>query len=191
MPNSINIPTPPALTGAADNKIGQLHTYLFRFAEQMAMILNSIEAGASPGGTQVVQGGSGDVSLLREQMKQQLVNTAAQLRKEANEQAAQLRKETGEAVQAAAPRRGMASCTAALASGAYEDIAVSFGEALSAVPVVAVGLISPGTDGAYSGGVSASVVGGSVSTQGFTVRVANNSGSETAANYSVAWIAAI
>lgn len=178
MPNSINIPTPPVLTGTQEAKLSQLHTYMFRFAEQLAMILNSIEAGggSTAAATASAVTSSTDINMLREQMKQQLVNTASQLRNE---------------IKDAAPRRGTVGLTAPLAGGAYEDIAVNFGEELPSIPVVAVSLVGTGADGAALGSVSACVIGGTVTTTGFTLRVANNSADTAAHDYSVAWIAAI
>ena len=84
MPNSINVPTPPMFSGDAENKIRQVHTYLYRLSEQLALILNSIDAGGS---AQVVSAGaasssSGDVYAIRDQLKQLIVNTTATLRQE-------------------------------------------------------------------------------------------------------------
>ena len=84
MPNSINVPTPPMFSGDAENKIRQVHTYLYRLSEQLALILNGIEAG---NGVQVVSTGtasssSSDVYAIRDQLKQLIVNTTAILRQE-------------------------------------------------------------------------------------------------------------
>lgn len=84
MPNSINVPTPPMFSGDAENKIRQVHTYLYRLSEQLALILNSIDAGGS---AQVVSAGaasssSGDIYAIRDQLKQLIVNTTATLRQE-------------------------------------------------------------------------------------------------------------
>lgn len=83
MPNSINVPTPPMFSGDAENKIRQVHTYLYRLSEQLALILNSIETT----GTQIVQSGSaasssGDIYAIRDQLKQLIVNTTSTLRQE-------------------------------------------------------------------------------------------------------------
>lgn len=181
MPNSINIPTPPALTGTPDNKMQQLHTYLFRLAEQMALILNSIEAGGSvTAGTAAAQSSSADIHGLREQLRQLVVNTTATLRSEIE----------AITLPALGIRRGMVACTKALAGGAYEDITVSF-DALPSAPVVVAGLIGTGDDGEYGGNVSCRVITGSITNSGFKVRVSSSTGQTTARYYSVAWIAAV
>lgn len=167
MPNSINIPTPPVLSGTDAAKIGQLHSYLFQMAEQIAMVLRSLETG---GGRAIAtaETETTNVSLMRENMNQQLTKTAAQLRSEM-------------------PLGGVASCTAVLAAGGYEDIAVSFSQTLEAVPVVAAGLICPA--GEMSGSVSAAVVSGTITTAGFTLRIANGGEEATGGTYSAAWVA--
>lgn len=167
MPNSINIPTPPVLSGTDTAKIGQLHSYLFQLAEQMAMVLRSLETG----GGRVIASAETEttnLSLMRENMNQQITKTAAQLRSEM-------------------PIGGVASCTSALAAGGYEDIAVSFPQTMEAVPVVAAGLICPA--GEMSGNVSAAVVSGTVTAAGFTLRIANGGAEATAGIYSAAWVA--
>lgn len=79
MPNSINVPTPPMPAGDAENKIRQLHSYLFRLSEQLALILNSMESGSAQA---PVSTAGGDIYAVREQLKQLIVNTTATLRQE-------------------------------------------------------------------------------------------------------------
>ena len=43
MPNGINIPTPPTMTGDTQHQIMQIYNYLFRLAEQLQMILTGLE----------------------------------------------------------------------------------------------------------------------------------------------------
>ncbi|MBP3410073.1 MAG: hypothetical protein J6M10_03660 [Clostridia bacterium] len=173
MPNSINIPTPPALSGTPDMRLEQLCSYLFRLSEQIAMVLRDMEAGASASGVTATQGGAGDMSLQREQIKQLIVNTAAQLRSE---------------MHAAAPRSGTVT-SGALAGGAYEDIDISFGEELPVVPVVTLSLAAPAAFTA--GGACCYTIAGSVTTTGFKVRIANASSDTTAHSFTAMWIAAV
>lgn len=168
MPNSINIPTPPGLTGTDSAKISQLHSYLFQFAEQMAMVLRSLENGSGQTVSAAAETEITNLSLLRENMKRQIAEMAAQLRLEM-------------------PEGGEASCTAALPAGGYEDIDVTFAEAYEAVPVVTVGLIAPADE--MSGCVSAAAVRGTITTQGFTLRIANGGTDATAGIYAAAWTA--
>lgn len=208
MPNSINIPTPPALTGTDTTKIQQLHTYIFRLAEQLAMILNSIEAGS--GGQAALQStGSTDIYAVRNQLKEQLVNTSNAIRKEIStlgqeiddvetglsKDIEDLESSLGKEIDAITLpalgiRRGMASTTNALAGGQFEDITVNF-DALPSVPVVVAGLMGSSGDGEHGGSVSCRVLAGSVTVNSFIVRVTSSTGQTTAHNYSVAWIAAI
>lgn len=177
MPNSINIPTPRLFIGDADEKISQMHSYLFQLAEQLVMILNSISTG---GTAQTAQAGStaGDVYSVQTQLKQQIVDTAAALREEMN------------AINLASlgVRRGIVTTTGTLAGGQYEDIAVSF-DALDSVPVVVAGLVGGGDDSGYGGNVSCRVLAGTITAKGFTVRVTSSTGQDTGYSYSVAWIA--
>lgn len=168
MPNSINIPTPPVLIGTAEAKIGQLHSYLFRFAEQMALVLRSLENGSGQTVGAAAETETTNLSLMRENINRNIANMAAQLRAEM-------------------PLSGIATCTAALGAGAYEDIGVTFGQSFETVPVVTVGLIAP-TDG-MSGCVSVAVVSGTATTEGFTLRIANDGAEATAGIYAAAWIA--
>lgn len=167
MPNSINIPTPPVLSGTDTAKIGQLHSYLFQLAEQMAMVLRSLDTGggrvAAAAETETT-----NISLMRENINQQIAKTAAQLRSEM-------------------PLGGVASCTSALAAGGYEDISVSFPQGMEAVPVVTAGLICPA--GEAGGCVSAAVVSGTITTTGFTLRIANGGAEATGGTYAAAWVA--
>lgn len=211
MPNSINIPTPRVLAGDAEAKIGQMHSYLFQLAEQLALILNSIAAGAGAAAQPAVQSSSADIYGIQSALKQQIVDTAAALRQEMDEGDGAL----GESISSLSSsmsalnqtaddlqddinaisltslglRRGIATATTAIKGGEYTDIAVSFA-ALGSVPVVVAGLIGSGDDGAYGGNVNCRVLTGTITTTGFTVRVASGTGQETAQSYSVAWIAA-
>lgn len=209
MPNSINIPTPRLFIGDADEKISQMHSYLFQLAEQLAMILNSISTG---GTAQTAQAGStaGDVYSVQTQLKQQIVDTAAALRTEADEAEEALRtsinatnqslsatnqslsalQESVNAINLASlgVRRGIVTTTGTLAGGQYEDIAVSF-DALDSVPVVVAGLVGGGDDSGYGGNVSCRVLAGTITAKGFTVRVTSSTGQDTGYSYSVAWIA--
>lgn len=211
MPNSINIPTPRVLAGDAEAKIGQMHSYLFQLAEQLALILNSIDAGAGAAAQPAVQSSSADIYGIQSALKQQIVDTAAALRQEMDEGDGAL----GESISSLSSsvstlnqtaddlqddinaisltslglRRGIATATTAIKGGEYTDIAVSFA-ALGSVPVVVAGLIGSGDDGAYGGNVNCRVLTGTITTTGFTVRVASGTGQETAQSYSVSWIAA-
>lgn len=202
MPNSINIPTPRLFIGDADEKISQMHSYLFQLAEQLVMILNSISTG---GTAQTAQAGStaGDVYSVQTQLKQQIVDTAAALRTEADEAEEALRtsinatnqslsalQESVNAINLASlgVRRGIVTTTGTLAGGQYEDIAVSF-DALDSVPVVVAGLVGGGDDAGYGGNVSCRVLAGTITAKGFTVRVTSSTGQDTGYSYSVAWIA--
>lgn len=167
MPNSINIPTPPVLSGTENAKIGQIHSYLFQLAEQMAMVLRSMDTGGGKIAA-AAETENTNLSLMRENINQQITKTAAQLRSEM-------------------PIGGVASCTSALAAGSYEDISVSFGRTLEAVPVVVVGLIAP--SGEMSGCVSAAVVSGTITTTGFTLRIANGGAEASTGTYAAAWVA--
>lgn len=168
MPNSINIPTPPVLSGTDEARISQLHSYLFQLAEQIAMVLRSLDTGGRGAVSAAAETETTNLSLMRENINQQISKTAAQLRSEM-------------------PIGGVASCTAALEAGSYEDIAVSFPQALEAVPVIVVGLICP--SGEMSGCVSAAVVSGTVTATGFTLRIANGGEEATAGAYAAAWAA--
>ena len=160
MPNGTNIPTPPMLQGDALSRTSQLHNYLYKLSEQLMMILNSM---GTAGGTAQPASSSGDVFAIREDLKRLIVDTTAQLRSEIP-----------------MIRSGTAACTAALASGAYEDIAVSF-DKMARAPVVNVSLIGDG------GAASCQIISGSITESGFTVRV--TSGADTQQIYSVAWTA--
>lgn len=168
MPNSINIPTPPVLSGTDAAKIGQLHSYLFQMAEQIAMVLRSMDTGGRGKVSAAAETETTNLSLMRENMNQQISKAATQLRSEM-------------------PIGGVASCTSALEAGGYEDISISFGRTLEAVPVVVVGLICPA--GEMNGCVSAAAVNGTVTATGFTLRITNGGDEATAGAYAAAWTA--
>lgn len=189
MPNSINIPTPRVLAGDAEAKISQMHSYLFQLAEQLALILNSIAAGA--GAMQpLAQSSSADVYGMQSALKQQIVDTAAALRQDMDDGDEALQDDIDAiSLTSLGLRRGIATATTAIKGGEYADIAVTFA-ALGSTPVVVAGLIGGDGDGEYGGNVSCRVLAGTITTTGFTARVTSSTGQETAQSYSVAWIAA-
>lgn len=165
MPNSTNIPIPPSLTGDAEHRAIQLHSYLFKLAEQLAMIFNSMEpAAAAHAGSS-----TGDAFMIREELRRQIADTAALIRKEI----------AAISLSGLGLRRGSAE-TGPIAAGEYMDIAVEI-EPLAAVPVVVAGLTGGGTNG------ECHVLADTVGLSGFTVRVTNRSEEEQ--SYGVAWIA--
>lgn len=188
MPNSINIPTPRLFTGDADEKISQMHSYLFQLAEQLAMILNSISAGGTTQTAQA-QSSAGDVYSMQTQLKQQIVDTAATLRTEADETETALQASINAiSLASLGMRRGIVTTTSTLADGQYEDIQVSF-NALASVPVVVAGLVGGSDDAGYGGGVSCRVLAGTITASGFTMRITSSTGQTTRYSYSAAWIA--
>lgn len=165
MPNGTNIPTPPTLSGSAEHMTGQLQSYLFKLAEQLMMILNGMDAGGS------AQAGStsGDAFLIREDLRKQISDTAAALRREIE----------AVSLTSLGMRRGQTEAMA-IAGGASADIEVEFA-ALGAVPVVVAGIVGSGGDS------SCHVLTDTIGVSGFTVRVTNRA--DTEQSYSVAWIA--
>lgn len=216
MPNSINIPTPRLFTGDADEKISQMHSYLFQLAEQLAMILNSISVGGTTQTAQA-QSSAGDVYSMQTQLKQQIVDTAATLREEADETETALQASINATNQSLSElqgsinatnqslselqgnvnaislaslgmRRGIVTTTGTLADGQYEDIQVSF-DVLTSVPVVVAGLVGGSDDAGYGGSVSCRVLAGTITASGFTMRITSSTGQTTGYSYSAAWIA--
>lgn len=181
MPNSINIPTPPHLMGDPEAKLAQLHSYLFRLSEQLAMILNSIETvGTALAGSAQTGSSARDIYAVREDLRRQIVDTASALRKEADAMESELQAEIeGITLSALGVRRGTTDAVT-LAAGAHSDIAVSFA-ALADTPIVVAGITGAGES------AECQVITGSISKSGFTVRITNRASTEQ--TYSVAWIA--
>jgi len=175
MPNKFNFVVPPMARGTVDERLNQIQSWLGQFTEQLNVAFDGGDDEAKAAATGVTQTQLDNFASQREGLNQLIVRTAAQLRSE---------------MKAAAPRRGTVQAVS-LASGAYQDVQVSFGETLPATPTVTVGLISPGTDTYLSGGVTVSVLDGTVTTEGFALRIANNSGQDSAYSYGAAWIAAV
>lgn len=175
MPNKFNFVAPPMARGSVDERMNQMQSWFYRFIEQLNVAFDGGDDEAKAAATGVTQTQLDNFASQREGLNQLIVRTAAQLRNE---------------MKAAAPRHGTVQAVS-LASGAYQDVQVSFDETLPSVPTVTVGLISPGTDTHMSGGVTASVLSGTVTTEGFTLRIANNSGQNSAYSYGAAWIAAV